>query len=63
MNRKEYKRQYYLQHREALLAYQKNYNELNKEKIREYFREYQKAHRKELSDAERLKYQLSEGEI
>lgn len=40
MERKEEKRTYYQENREKLLAYMKQYQELNKEEQREYRRQY-----------------------
>lgn len=38
---------YYSKHREELLAYQKEYNKMNKDKIKEYHEEYDKEYRPE----------------
>jgi hypothetical protein len=78
MSRKEYLRNYYLQNKELLkikqkinyrknrakkLAYQKEYNILNKEKILEYWKSYYEFFKEEYSNYNKVYYRINKNKI
>lgn len=48
--RKQYKKQYYLDNKETILEHQKQYRQEHKEEIAEYFKQYRQEHKVEIAE-------------